>query len=578
MVLFLLYESASGYALVEQISGEDIAGQTDQFQSSVIDGKKFAQLVKLKAFQPFTSAENALENINDVSEGVMNDTLKNFLAAQFPKEKKGKNVLGVSEEKLGSVIQDSLNIKCEKSTNVLEILRGIRLHFDRIIKGLKEGDLEKAQRGLGHSYSRSKVKFNVNRADNMIIQSISLLDQLDKDLNTFSMRCKEWYSWHFPELIRVVPDQYKFARLVKLIKNKDNISEDDLPTIEEVVESPETAKEVLDAARTSMGTDISDIDLANIETFADRVISLAEYRTQLQAYLSNKMTSISPNLTALLGEQVGARLIAHAGSVTNLAKASASTVQILGAEKALFRALKARSAKTPKYGLLFHSSFIGKAGLKNKGRIARCLANKASIAARIDCFSDSPSSKFGEALKEQVEERLRFYESGTKPRKNAEVMHETAVEVSADQKASSKKTPKKSSKKVAVDDDDEMEVEAPKKTKTPKKSKKEESEEEEAPKKSKTPKKGKKADSDEEEEKPKKTPKKSKKADSDDEKEAPKSAKKTPKKRQNESDEEEEKPKKTPKKTPKKSEEAPKSAKKGQESAKKKKKVDSDDE
>merc|ERR1712070_1204769 len=107
---------------------------------------------------------------------------------------------------------------------------------------------------------------------------------------------------------------------------------------------------------------------------------------------------------------VGARLISHAGSLTNLSKYPASTVQILGAEKALFRALKTRG-NTPRYGLIFHSSFIGRAASKNKGRISRYLANKCSIACRIDNFSEMPTYKFGEKLREQVEERLRFYDT-----------------------------------------------------------------------------------------------------------------------------------------------------------------------
>merc|ERR1712021_198283 len=110
---------------------------------------------------------------------------------------------------------------------------------------------------------------------------------------------------------------------------------------------------------------------------------------ELSTYLRNKMEIVAPNLATLIGDTVGARLISHAGSLTNLAKAPASTVQILGAEKALFRALKTKG-NTPKYGLIFHSSFIGRASQKNKGRISRYLANKASIATRIDSFSDDP--------------------------------------------------------------------------------------------------------------------------------------------------------------------------------------------
>lgn len=120
-------------------------------------------------------------------------------------------------------------------------------------------------------------------------------------------------------------------------------------------------------------------------------------------------------------------MISRAGSLTNLAKLPASTIQILGAEKALFRALKTRT-KTPKYGLLFHSSFIGRAVPKNKGRISRFLANKCAIASRIDCFSEIPVPTFGEHLKQQVEERLTYFETGTKPRKNVDVMIEATGE------------------------------------------------------------------------------------------------------------------------------------------------------
>ncbi len=144
---------------------------------------------------------------------------------------------------------------------------------------------------------------------------------------------------------------------------------------------------------------------------------MANYRKSLYGYLVAKMGIVAPNLGALIGEVVGARLISHAGSLTSLSKYPASTVQILGAEKALFRALKTKG-NTPKYGLIYHSSFIGKAGQKNKGRISRFLANKCSIASRIDNFSEEPTTRFGEALKAQVEERLKFYDSGAAPTKN----------------------------------------------------------------------------------------------------------------------------------------------------------------
>lgn len=193
------------------------------------------------------------------------------------------------------------------------------------------------------------------------------------------------YSYHFPELAKIVTDNHKYAQVAQFIKDRKSLSAESVEALEEILMDSAAAQAIVDASKMSMGMDISVIDLINIEMFATRVVKLSEYRKRLSEYLHTKMTSVAPNLQVLIGDLVGARLISHAGSLTNLAKYPASTVQILGAEKALFRALKAKT-NTPKYGLLYHSSYIGRAGLKNKGRISRFLANKCSIASRIDCF------------------------------------------------------------------------------------------------------------------------------------------------------------------------------------------------
>merc|ERR1712058_56295 len=270
-------------------------------------------------------------------------------------------------------------------------------------------------------------------------------DQLDKDVNTFAMRIREWYSYHFPELIKIVPENALYARVVKLIKNRKELTADHLEELEAILMDSARAQAVIDASKSSMWMDISPVDLLNIDMFASRVIGLTDYRKELSAYLQSKMAVVAPNLATLIGDTVGARLISHAGSLTNLAKCPASTVQILGAEKALFRALKTRG-NTPKYGLIFHSSFIGRAGAKNKGRISRYLANKCSIASRIDAFSEDSTTVFGSKLKEQVEDRLKFYETGDLPRKNVEVMAEAMEEAAEDIKKRKKKEKKKKRK------------------------------------------------------------------------------------------------------------------------------------
>ncbi|KAJ1497932.1 snoRNP complex protein nop56 [Coelomomyces lativittatus] len=175
----------------------------------------------------------------------------------------------------------------------------------------------------------------------------------------------------------------------------------------------------------SMGTAISIVDLQNVILFADRVISLLTYRHSLHGYLKTKMQTVAPNMTELLGEMVGAKLISHAGSLTNLSKYPASTVQLLGAEKALFRALKTKS-NTPKFGILYHASYLGKVGSKHKGRMARMVANKCAMASRVDAYMDPPeeqplstssisssisnTSMFGKQLKLELEKVIAKYE------------------------------------------------------------------------------------------------------------------------------------------------------------------------
>merc|ERR1719145_261002 len=152
--------------------------------------------------------------------------------------------------------------------------------------------------------------------------------------------------------------------------------------------SEEVAEEVVKALKMSMGQDIVDMDMSNIDHFAHEVVKLAAMRKTLHDYLKAKMDLVAPNLCALIGEIIGARLISHAGPLVNLAKYPASTVQILGAEKALFRALKTKS-DTPKYGLIYHASFVNAASQMNKAKIARTLACKTSLSARVDAFCAS---------------------------------------------------------------------------------------------------------------------------------------------------------------------------------------------
>lgn len=278
---------------------------------------------------------------------------------------------------------------------------------------MKESDgesLKSMQLGLSHSLSRYKLKFSADKVDIMIVQAIGLLDDLDKEINIYAMRVREWYGWHFPEMTKLINDNVMYAKCILRMGLRTQAKNSDFSDI--------IADETLEAsfkksAETSMGTEISEADLRNIRSLCEQVVSLSEYRLQLFDYLKNRMSAIAPNLTLMVGELVGARLIAHSGSLINLAKHPASTIQILGAEKALFRALKTKS-DTPKYGLIYHASLIGQAAAKFKGKISRVLAAKTALSIRVDALGETEGATIGVENRAKIEARIRQLEGGGK--------------------------------------------------------------------------------------------------------------------------------------------------------------------
>ena len=196
-----------------------------------------------------------------------------------------------------------------------------------------------------------------------------------------------------------------------------------------------------------MGNDLTEVDEASLKSFSQYVVEHYDYKRNLQGYLKEKMEIVSPNLTALLGETVGAKLVNASASLSNLAKLPASTIQIMGAEKALFRALK-KKGSTPKYGLLFNSSFISRAGIKDKGKISRFLANKCALAARLDQHLINPTNRFGLAMKKQVDDRLDSLAKGTRTEKNQDIIEEVLKELKEENLYVETEMLKKKNKKV----------------------------------------------------------------------------------------------------------------------------------
>ncbi|MCE3052499.1 Ribosomal RNA processing protein 1 A [Datura stramonium] len=397
--MLVLFETPAGFALFKVLDEGKLSKVEDLWKefSSTDSARK---VVKLKAFSKFENTSEALSAATLLIDSKPSKGLRKFLKAHCDGE-----TLGVADSKLGNAIKEKLQIECVHNNAVMELMRGVRSQLTQLISGLASQDLAPMSLGLSHSLSRYKLKFSPDKVDTMIVQAISLLDDLDKELNTYAMRVREWYGWHFPELAKIVQDNILYAKAVKLMGDRTNAAKLDFSEIlPEEVEA-----ELKEAAMISMGTEVSDLDLENIKDLCSQVLSFSEYRAQLYDYLKSRMNTIAPNLTALVGELVGARLIAHGGSLLNLAKQPGSTVQILGAEKALFRALKTKHA-TPKYGLIYHASLIGQAAPKHKGKISRSLAAKTALAIRYDALADSLDNSMGLENRAKLEARLRALE------------------------------------------------------------------------------------------------------------------------------------------------------------------------
>ncbi|KAM3236579.1 hypothetical protein P3L10_016616 [Capsicum annuum] len=364
--MLVLFETPAGFALFKVLDEGKLSKVEDlskEFTTSDSAGK----VVKLKAFSKFENTSEALSAATLLIDSKPSKGLCKFLKSHCDGE-----TLGVADSKLGNAIKEKLQIECVHNNVVMELMRGLRSQLTELISGLATQDFAPMSLGLSHSLSRYKLKFSPDKVDTMIVQAIGLLGDLDKELNTYAMRVREWYGWHFPELAKIVQDNILYAKAVKLMGDRVNAAKLDFSEI--LTEDVEA--ELKEAAMISMGTEVSDLDLENIKDLCSQVLSLSEYRAQF---------------------------------LLNLAKQPGSTVQILGAEKALFRALKTKHA-TPKYGLLYHASLIGQAAPKHKGKIARSLASKVSLAIRYDALGDGQDNTMGLENRIKLEARLRALE------------------------------------------------------------------------------------------------------------------------------------------------------------------------
>lgn len=317
-------------------------------------------------------------------------------------KKKGYDTFTFEDASIASKSQEKfgVNVEVVKQSNAGENLRSnmgtfaVKTGFAKSID-----EFTTWMQALSMEMAKLKVKGAAEKRDLLIAQAIQTLDDLDKSINLFMARAREWYGIHFPELDRLIDKHETYARLILELGIKENFTTKAL--IEREIPIAK-AEQITRIAKASMGADLTEPDLTQIKNLCRNITSLYELRGTLEKYLDETMEEVAPNVKALTGSLLGARLIALAGGLTNLAKRPASTIQVLGAEKALFRSLKT-GTRPPKHGIIFQHAYLHEAKRWHRGKIARAFAGKLAIAARIDAFG---SGQISENLKSSLEKRI----------------------------------------------------------------------------------------------------------------------------------------------------------------------------
>ena len=257
---------------------------------------------------------------------------------------------------------------------------------------LEEIGFSKDQDEIIHIYEKLaiyKIKKSSQEEDKLLIQAINSVDDIDESISKLVERIRDWYTIYFPEM-DTISNNETYIKLIAESKNREDILENFKEHFGEEIEE-------------STGADIEEADLEMLKSFAESIYSLQKSRKELEVYIDSKMESIAPNLRDLLGATLGAKLIAHIGSIKRLATYPASVIQIMGAEKAIFRHLKT-GERPPKHGLIFQHPSVRGAKWWNRGKVARNLALKITLAVRKDVFSGEYDPSIAEDYLKKVEQ------------------------------------------------------------------------------------------------------------------------------------------------------------------------------
>ena len=309
-----------------------------------------------------------------------------------------EEVSGQNEALMASIEDEGFRVSVDAMPAAGEYLRG---NIQRM--AVEAGFIDSVDQygEFSHMVNTEVAKAEVHEAlserESLLMPTVQLLVEMDTVLNSLSGRMREWYGIHFPELGRRVDEHKDYAQIVKAFGDRSSIT---VKGLQELSFKKRDAERVAAAAEASMGAAFDADDLARVQSFAESVLSLYRGRDELSEYISGLTEEIAANVAYLAGPVLGAKLIQKAGSLRRMAMMPASTIQVLGAEKAMFRALKS-NARPPKHGLLFQHPYVHGAPRGRRGSRARSLAAKLAIAARADVFS---GEFIAEDLRRQLEE------------------------------------------------------------------------------------------------------------------------------------------------------------------------------
>jgi len=320
--------------------------------------------------------------------------------------KRGYDTFTFENASLAKEVEQRLNVNVEtsKPSKAGEALRADLERF-AVETGFVRSPEELSQwtHSITMEITKIKVKGAVEKRDLVIAQAILTLDDLDRTINLLMSHVREWYGIHFPELDRILDKHETYARLVVDLGSRNNFT---VANLEQEDIPKDKVEQIAKLAQSSMGADLVETDLTEIQALCKNVNNLYQLRQAFENYMDTSMEEVAPNMKCLVGSLLGARLIAIAGGLSNLARKPASTIQVLGAEKALFRSLKT-GTRPPKHGIIFQHTLLHDAKRWQRGKIARALAGKLAIAARSDAYG---GRYIGKDLKANVERRIKEIE------------------------------------------------------------------------------------------------------------------------------------------------------------------------